>query len=132
MPVAITALYAALLGLMQIALQQLVGRERLRVDVSLGDGSDPKLREAMRRHGNFLEQVPLTLLMLALLELNGASPWLLHGLGSALVVARIVHPLGLRDDDAKRLPRLFGALGTLLVQVVACSVLLWQFVQSPR
>ena len=83
MPVAITALYAALLGLMQIALQQLVGRERLRVDVSLGDGSDPKLREAMRRHGNFLEQVPLTLLMLALLELNGASPWLLHGLGSA-------------------------------------------------
>ncbi len=128
MPVAITALYAALLGGLQIVLQQLVGRERLRVGVSLGDGDDVGLREAMRRHGNFLEQVPLALLLIALAELNGAAPAWIHGLGGGLLVSRLAHPWGVKQEDARQLPRFLGALGTLLVQIAAVALLLWQVV----
>jgi len=128
MPVAATALYAALLALLQIALAALVGRERIRSNISLGDGGDPALLEAIRRHANFLEQVPLTLLLLALLELNGASPVAIHGLGGTLLLVRLIHPFGLDSSEANRLPRLIGAAGTMLVQLVAIAMLLWQVV----
>ncbi len=128
MPVATTALYAALLALLQIALAALVGRERIRSDISLGDGGDPALLEAIRRHANFLEQVPLTLLLLALLELNGASSAAIHGLGGTLLVVRLVHPFGLDSNEQNRTPRLIGAAGTMLVQIVTIGMLLWQVV----
>ena len=51
----ITALYAALLAIIGIVLQQLVGQHRLRTQVSLYDGGDPQLAAAIRRHGNFAE-----------------------------------------------------------------------------
>ena len=52
MPVPVTILYAALLACVGVVLQQLVGRERLRADVSLGDGADPRLLVAMRRQSS--------------------------------------------------------------------------------
>ena len=94
MPVPITALYAALLGLVMIVLQLLVGRQRLDTDVSLYDGGHPALAVAIRRHANWAEHVPFALILLALIELNGASAVWLHGLGATLLVARIVHPFG--------------------------------------
>lgn len=115
MPVPVTTLYAALLAVVGLVLQQLVGRERLRADVSLGDAGDPRLLEAMRRQANFVEQVPLALLLMALVELNGASHGWLHALGALLLVSRIVHPFGLRADQMRVPPRLIGTLGTLLV-----------------
>ena len=126
MLVPITATYVALLALVGVALQQLVGRERLRVGVSLGDGGDPALLTAMRRQANFVEQVPLALLLLLVLELNGTAAAWLHGLGATLLLARVVHPFGLDAGDAKRLPRLIGALGTLAVVLVGSAVALWQ------
>ena len=48
---------------------------------------------------------PVLLVLMAIIELDGASAGLVHGLGSVLVVSRIVHPFGLRHDDMKqRLP----------------------------
>lgn len=126
MPVATTALYAALLATLQIVLQQAVGRTRLQAGISLGDGGDPALLEAMRRHANFLEQVPLSLLLMLILELNGTPKAWIHGLGSALLLARLIHPFGLRSGESRVPARLVGALGTLLVQVVAIGMLLWQ------
>ena len=101
MPVPVTTLYAALLACVGVVLQQLAGRERLRANVSLGDGGDPRLLVAMRRQANFVEQVPLALLLLALIELNGASQAWLHGLGLLLFASRIVHPLGLRTEVSR-------------------------------
>jgi uncharacterized membrane protein YecN with MAPEG domain len=48
----------------------------------------------MRRHGNFVEYVPMMMIMLGALELNGASPMLLHGLGVGLITARLLHAIG--------------------------------------
>ncbi|HZO07810.1 MAG TPA: MAPEG family protein [Myxococcota bacterium] len=126
MPVPITALYAALQGILAIALQMPIGRLRGVANASIGDGGNPALAVAIRRHANWTEHVPFALLLLALLELNGASAGLLHGLGAGLLVARIAHPLGLDATVMRRPLRFAGALGTLLVVVVSIVALLRQ------
>jgi uncharacterized membrane protein YecN with MAPEG domain len=126
MPVPITALYAALLALVGVALQQLVGFSRLRAGVSLGDGGNGALLVAMRRQANFVEQVPIAVVLMALIELNGAGAAWLHALGASLLFARILHPFGLEAGDMRRLPRFFGAVITLLVVLAAAATALWQ------
>jgi uncharacterized membrane protein YecN with MAPEG domain len=122
--VPITALYAALQAFVAIALTAPVGRLRGQTNVSLGDGGNPALWVAIRRHANWTEHVPFALLLIALLELNGASRGLLHGLGATLLVARILHPLGLRHDNMRVPTRGLGAIGTLLVTLIAAIALL--------
>ncbi len=121
MLVPVTALYAALLGLIAIGLQALVGRERLRTGVSIYDGGDRLLAVAIRRHANFTEHVPLALILMAIIELNGASPTWLHALGIALVASRILHPVGLKYDDAQVPARGIGAVTTLHVTLAAIA-----------
>ncbi len=126
MPVPVTSLYAALLAIVCIALAARVGMTRGKKSVPLGDNGDPDLIIPIRRHANFAEWVPLALLMMALVELNGGSKTLVHGLGAVLLAARIIHPFGL---DAKMLntwQRIVGAAGTILVVAAAAVTLLWQ------
>ncbi len=118
MPV-ITALYAGLLGLMAIVLAFLAGRLRGSKEISIGDGGDPELLLAMRRHANFIEYVPLALVLIAIVELSGAPALAIHLLGGGLFVARIFHAVGLKADSMAGAPRAVGAVGTLLVVVVS-------------
>lgn len=128
MLVPVTAGYAGLLALVGLVLMQLVGRERLRTGVSLGDGGAAALTVAMRRQANFVESVPLALVLLALVELNGAPPLWLHALGATLLIARIVHPFGLETATSQRMPRFLGAVATVLVVFAAAVTALWQAV----
>ena len=115
----ITALYAGVLGLMSLALAMPAGRLRGATKISVGDGGDPDLLLAMRRQANFLEYVPLFLIILGVLELNGVAALPLHVLGAGMVVARIAHAVGLRGDTIQGAGRLVGAMGTMLVSLVA-------------
>ena len=124
----ITALYAGILGLLIIVLGFQVGAARLRTGISILHGDDMELATVIRRHANFTENVPLALVLLGALELNGAGAGLLHGLGAALVLCRIAHPLGLRHDDMRTPLRGIGAGGTTLVIAVASVLLIWGFV----
>lgn len=79
----IVLLYAGLLALLFVvlSLRTLLMRRRLRIAV--GDGGNPALLRAMRVHANSAEYVPLTLLLIALVESAGARPLYVHGLGAA-------------------------------------------------
>ena len=118
MPV-VTLLYAGLLGLMAIAIAFLAGRLRGSTGISVGDGGNPDLLLAMRRHANFIEFVPIALILIGLLEMNGVSTIAIHGLGGALVVSRVCHALGLEGDNMSNPLRGIGAVGSTLVIVVA-------------
>ena len=118
MPV-ITALYAGILGLMSIVLALGAGSLRGKLKVSIGDGGHPELLLAMRRHGNFVEFVPLALILIGLLEMNGVGATAIHALGAALVLARVCHATGLKADTLAGPTRAIGAVGTMLVVVVA-------------
>jgi uncharacterized membrane protein YecN with MAPEG domain len=127
LPVPITALYAGLLAIIGLVLSFGVGRLRLRTGVSILDGGHADLALAIRRHANFTEHVPLALLLLAVIELNGAGAGLLHGLGAALTLARIAHPLGLHGQEIRRPLRGIGAASTTLITLIAAGVAIRQF-----
>lgn len=128
MPVPITALYASLLTFVLIALGALVGAGRARTGVSILHGGDMDLATRIRRHANFIENVPMALLLLAVIELNGASAAWLHVLGVVLLLSRIAHPLGLDPEEMNRPLRSVGAGGTYLVMLGAAVTALWQAV----
>ena len=124
MPVPITGLYAALLVVVGLTLLVRVARMRVRTGVSILHGEDMDLALAMRQHGNFIEAVPLALILMALVEANGANTILLHANGILLRVSRIAHPIGLTLDRPDHPLRAGGAVGTVLTTFVLAAVAL--------
>lgn len=99
----ITGLYAALLAFVLLWLSLRVINERRRGGVALGTGDSHALLRASRAQGNFVEYVPIILVMLALLEAGGAAAWALHGLGAALLAGRLAHGIGVgREPERPR------------------------------
>jgi uncharacterized membrane protein YecN with MAPEG domain len=115
----ITALYAGLLGLVSIGIAVVVGRVRGSTGISVGDGGNLEVIAAMRRHANFIEFVPLTLILIGLLEANGVASGMIHGLGAGLVVARLSHAFGYRSDGSMATFRAIGAIGSTLILAIA-------------
>lgn len=116
----VTALYAGLLGLMSMALSATCGILRSKKDIDAGDGGDRELMTVMRRHANFTEYVPLALLLIAVLELNGVGAGAIHGLGLALLAGRVLHA-AFFTQGVKSVARGIGAGLTGLVIVVASA-----------
>ena len=114
----ITMLYAGILGLISIILAFGVGRTRGSTGISIGLGDSEELLVANRRHGNFVEFVPMALILMALLEMNGVASTASHAFGVVLVISRICHPLGLKVGVTTHPLRAVGAIGTVLVTVV--------------
>jgi uncharacterized protein len=91
----ITAGYLAVLALIYAVLSMQVVRLRQKNRAAFSDGGNIELRGAIRAHAHFAEYVPITVLMVALLEMSGGSTLRIHLLMGALVVARLLHPLGM-------------------------------------
>ena len=91
----ITAIYLAVLALLYAALGLQVARLRRGNRVAFGDGDNMKLRSAIRAHAHFAEYVPIIALMVAMLEMSGLSAIRVHLLMGTLLVARLLHPLGM-------------------------------------
>lgn len=115
----ITALYAGLLGLVSLWLSFGAGSLRGKTGISIGDGGNPELLLAMRKHANFVEYAPLFLILLALLEVNDVPAMALHAMGGLFVVARLCHGVGLKADTVAGMGRLIGAAGSALLTLVA-------------
>ncbi|MGI9430735.1 MAG: MAPEG family protein [Myxococcota bacterium] len=128
MPIPITALYAGIMGLILFALDFHVGGMRGRKKISVYDAGDREMAIAVRRQGNFVEHVPLALILIGVLELSGASALGLHLLGGGLTIARIAHPFGLDYEVANKPARIVGAGLTAVVTVVASIWAIWTFV----
>src|SRR6266436_9261049 len=91
----ITGLYLAILALIYAVLALQAARLRRDNRVLFGDGDNIKLRSAIRAHANFAEYVPIIALMVAMLEMSGMSATRVHLLMAALLLARLLHPLGM-------------------------------------
>src|SRR5262245_3247614 len=120
----VTAGYLALLALIYAALAIDVIRLRAGGRTPFGDGGDTRLRNAIRAHANFAEYVPIVALMVALLEMSGASAFRVHLWMAGLLVSRLVHPLGLAGSLQFRIFRVGGVTLTLLVLIGSAIALL--------
>lgn len=119
LPLIATPLWAALLALLYIVLTVQVIRARYRTRVVIGSGGDAALERAIRAHANFAEYVPLILILLLLLELQGAWPWLVHLLGLLLLLGRASHAFGISSTEEVLIRRQIGTVATLTVLSVA-------------
>ena len=95
MNVMVTSLYAGLLGALYIVLSTRVMLWRFSSGVVAGDDGDETNLALIRGHANFFEFVPMTLLLILVTELSGAEPGWIHAMGAGLVVARVMHAVGM-------------------------------------
>jgi uncharacterized protein len=128
MTLPITSIYAAALGMVCLFLSVQVIRYRAKANISLDNGGDPRLAEHIRRHGNFVEFVPISLILLGLAEVGGARSIWLHAVGLLLLVARLIHPFGIDHSKAATVSRIIGASGTQLAIALAIGLILWRLV----
>ncbi|MFN4275839.1 MAG: MAPEG family protein [Ferrovibrio sp.] len=124
-PFAVTPLYAALCAILLIALSLRVARLRGSLKVALGDGGERALQKAIRVQGNFIEYVPMALLLLFLLELSRQAPlWALHALGAGLLLGRILHAIGLSSSAGLSFGRFVGTILTFSMIMITAIWLL--------
>lgn len=121
----ITLLFASLHVLMMLVLASRIARHRHAHKIGLGDGGDPVLARKVRVHGNFIEHVPLALMMLGLLELCGLATAWLWGLGSMLLLARLLHAAGLSRSAGYSMGRFTGTALTWLAFLLMALAGLW-------
>lgn len=82
--------------------------------LSIGDGGNVDLHERVRRHGNFVEWVPMILILMMLAEAQGAGPLWLHAAGALTVAGRVLHPFGLRANAPTHPVRIIGNSACIL------------------
>ncbi len=110
----ITAVTAAILGLIFFRLSLNAIKLRRQHKVSLGSGGHDDLERAIRAQGNFAEYVPISLILIACLELNAAPWWLVAVPGVALIVGRLHHAKGINELPPNFRNRVLGMKFTLL------------------
>jgi len=127
MQLPITAIYAGLLAIFALVLSARAGSYRARAGISIlyGNPVNWELAQRVRVQQNFLEYVPLVLILMAVSELNGASSTMLHSVGALLIIARIAHMVGLKHDNMAHIGRLIGAAGSALITLVMAVYTLW-------
>ncbi len=106
----ITLFFASLLVLLNLALMVRVTLHRRARQIGLGSGGDPQLQQRIRAHANFIEQAPLALLVLMMLELAQLTPVAIWILGAMLLAGRVLHAIGLSGSAGYSFGRFTGTL----------------------
>jgi len=120
MTLSITAIYAAILALIILALGVNVTMHRVKLRISLGDGGNPQMLRMIRLHANAIEYVPIAVVLMAIYEINGGWHWALHVVGIALVAGRLIQTAGMWTTDVAGAGRKVGqSLTTLSIAALA-------------
>ena len=119
----VTALYAAIIGLLHAILTVNVIRNRVALKVDDGDGGKVTMRKCIRAHANLAQHAPLALLLIGFAESIGTPIIFIHALGAILVLARLLSGQGLLSAEGPTFGRQSGAALTVLV-LLAASVLI--------
>ena len=122
----IVPIYAAILAVMFVALSIRVIALRRASKLPLGFQGDIALERRVRAQGNFAEYVPLALLLLAFVEMQGAQAWLLHAMALVLVAGRLSHAYGVSQLRESFAFRVSGMAMTFTVILCAALAILTQ------
>lgn len=125
----ITPLYAALLGFLLVVLSVRTIRLRRRFQVAVGAGGKPSLERAMRVQANFVEYVPLALLLMFFLETRVGSGLWVHVPGVALLVGRLLHAVGVSNVKEDLRLRVTGMSLTFLVILGVAAALILDYLR---
>ena len=126
----ITMLYAGLCTILVVVLALRVVQWRFRHKIGLGDGGDRQLLMRVRAHANAVENMPLALLLLGGMELNGYNSGQIHGFGSVLLLSRAAHAWGLSHSSGTSRGRFIGSLFTWLLMLTMAAFAIGGYVQQ--
>jgi len=116
--------YASILVLIFVFLSARVIQMRASAKIGIGTGNDPAMERRIRVHGNFSEYVPVALLLLTFMEMLHLSRYLIHVLCIVLILARVVHAIGVTPVQENFSMRVGSVLATFAVLVIASLALL--------
>jgi uncharacterized membrane protein YecN with MAPEG domain len=121
--VVITPMYAAMLGIILLVLSiRVVAVIRAKGGVLYGDGGKPDFTPVLRAQANFV--VPLIVILIGFAEASGWSATWIHGMGGALVLGRVIHPIGLTNETGINPLRFVGTNLTWITLLVASILVL--------
>ena len=124
----ITSLYAGLLALMLLALSFYVIKGRFKNQVGLGDGGNEDMMKRIRIHGNFTEYVPILLIMMVIMEVNGFQAWMLHVYGCGILLFRALHAIGISSSVNTSKPRFIGMVGTFALLFLGAMACIFRYI----
>lgn len=120
------AIFAGINVLLLVVLAFRVVGARQRHKVSLGDGGNPAVLQAIRAHGNASEYIPAGLVTLFLMAaLEPVSLLMIQVLGGAFTVGRLLHAIGLSASSGPSPARVIGVLATWLALLGMGGLLIW-------
>lgn len=127
MSIPITLTFASIFAVFALVLSFRAGSFRGKTGLSIlhGEPQNMVLAEKVRAHQNFLEYVPLILILMGAIEASGGSSTFLYSVGGLLIITRIAHAIGLKHDNMAHKGRLIGAGGTALIMLVTAGYGVW-------
>lgn len=126
MPAHTTGFYLGVLALMYFWLTAFVILGRWKFRVGIGHGDHPEMLKRIRIHGNFIEYVPIVVLMMLCLDLSGAAPTRVHLLGILLLLGRSFHIAGVLQSTGTSLWRTLGMVLTFASLLLGATSLIFQ------
>ena len=112
----VTMITAGILALLLLFLAGYVIAGRVKFKIDLGDGGNEAMRQRIRAQANFVEYVPVALILMMLVETGSIGPrWLIIALGATLVIARLWHAQGILSKPGVSAGRFMGTNLTGLV-----------------
>jgi uncharacterized protein len=121
----VTSLYAAGFTVLVAVLSNIVSAKRGKAHIAILHGDDMNLAVWIRRHGNLVETIPLALILMGLAEARALAPYWLHMAGVVLVIARLLHVVGLDAVNPKGALRIAGGVGTQATTLALAAYLVW-------
>ncbi|MDR0807506.1 MAG: MAPEG family protein [Enterobacteriaceae bacterium] len=118
----VSALYVVLGALLLLKLSLDVIKMRTQYHVSFGDGGFYELQTAIRAQSNAMEYIPVALILMVVMEMNGANVWLVHVCGIMLIIGRLIHLYGLRHHDWRRCRSAMNATYIALTLMIGANI----------
>jgi uncharacterized membrane protein YecN with MAPEG domain len=115
----VTILYAGIFGLLLLVLSLNIFREWVNVAAGVHNVNEERWKRAERVQHSFVEFVPMSLLLLFLIEAHGAPRLILHAIGIALLTARVLHAYGMGSSPRADIFRVVGTQTTFLTLMVS-------------
>jgi len=118
----VTSVVSGVLAILFVRLSFAVIALRRQNKVSLGSDGNLDLERAIRAQGNFAEYVPIGIILIACLELNGAPWWLVALPGLTLILGRLFHAKGINQPPPNFSNRILGMQLTFFTLLSAAAL----------
>lgn len=117
----VTTIIAALAAVALVGLSFSVSLARMKAGVEIGIGDDVRLLRRIRAQGNFIEYVPIALILCGLAEYRSIGHGWVWTIAASLVLGRLAHATGMLAGSTPF--RAIGMLATYASLLTAAAAL---------